>query len=454
MILCFVLIFNSCNQTQTSNKQIEVQIRDFENIIARDTLVAVISTNSTDYFVYRGKPMGFHLELLEKICEHFELELQIIVENDIDKCFEYLKNGECDIVAQSLTITNLRKEEMAFTVPITETRQVLVQRICDSMITTPLQLGNKTIYVQKGTVFKQRLSNLAEEIAAPITVIEIDSLEVEGLIANVSEGIFDYTVCDESVALMDQRYYNNIDAHIAVSLEQNIAWAVNKTSTVLLDSVNNWMRNYILSNSYIYLYNKYYKHAGIQVNIKSDYFSGGKGQISDYDTWIKKYSKDINWDWRLLASLMYQESRFNHYAVSWAGAFGLMQIMPSTAEMLGIDSSSGIEAQIAAGTRLISMINKRVPAEITDLEIRQKYILAGYNAGYGHVEDAISLALKYDADPYKWEGNVAEFLIHKSNPDYYTDSVVQFGYCPGIHAVRYVKEIFDRYEHYRNVVPE
>jgi membrane-bound lytic murein transglycosylase F len=222
----------------------------------------------------------------------------------------------------------------------------------------------------------------------------------------------------------------------------------------LLDSLNIWINNYTQSIDFIHLYNKYYKHTGLHVNVQSNYFSGAKGQISDYDEWIKKYSKQINWDWRLLASLIYQESRFNPNAKSWAGAYGIMQIMPSTAETLNIDSLSGIEAQIAAGVRLIQMIDAKVSQNITDTSIRQKYILAGYNVGYGHVEDAIRLTEKYGDNPDIWENNVAKYLINLSGPDYYTDSVVQFGYCNGIHPVRYIKEIFERYEHYKNVIPE
>jgi membrane-bound lytic murein transglycosylase F len=447
------LMLFSCRSPEACDKN-NATPRDLSQIMDRDTLVAVTSTNSTDYFVYRGKPMGFHLELLEKFTEHIGVELQVIVENNIDKSISLIQQGKADVLAQSLTISNFRKTKIAFTIPITETKQVLVQRICDTMITSTLDLGHRTIYIQKSSVFNDRLINLSNEIAKPITIIQLDSLEVEEIIAKVANGEFAYTVCDESVALINQQYYSNINASLAVSLDQHIAWAVRKSSNILLDSLNIWINNYTQSIDFIHLYNKYYKHTGLHVNVQSNYFSGAKGQISDYDEWIKKYSKQINWDWRLLASLIYQESRFNPNAKSWAGAYGIMQIMPSTAETLNIDSLSGIEAQIAAGVRLIQMIDAKVSQNITDTSIRQKYILAGYNVGYGHVEDAIRLAEKYGDNPEIWENNVAKYLINLSGPDYYTDSVVQFGYCNGIHPVRYIKEIFERYEHYKNVIPE
>jgi membrane-bound lytic murein transglycosylase F len=453
LILTVITVF-ACNNPQTCDIEPIIEVVDLEEIIERDTLVVVISTNSTDYFVYRGQPMGFHFELTKLFADNLGIELRVIVENDIGKSIELIKSNKADILAQGMTITNLRRTKMSFTVPIAKTHQVLVQQISDTMIGSTLDLANKTIYVQKGTVFTQRLKHLSEEIAAPIHVVEIDSLEVEQIIAKVSEGVFGYTVCDESVATMNQRYYTNIDVSLEISLEQYIAWAVRKSSHSLLDTLNHWLLDYTKTVKFTHLYNKYYKHPGLFRNVSSDYYSGSKGQISDYDEWIKQYSKEIGWDWRLLASLIYQESRFNPNAVSWAGASGIMQIMPATADMLGLAPDACVEAQIYAGVRLIKMIDNRVPFEITDTITRQKYILAGYNIGYGHVEDAIRLAEKHGADPNKWEDNVAEYLIHKSNYEYFTDSVVKFGYCPGIQPVSYVKEIFDRFEHYKNVIPE
>jgi len=156
------LMLFSCRSPEACDKN-NATPRDLSQIMDRDTLVAVTSTNSTDYFVYRGKPMGFHLELLEKFTEHIGVELQVIVENNIDKSISLIQQGKADVLAQSLTISNFRKTKIAFTIPITETKQVLVQRICDTMITSTLDLGHRTIYIQKSSVFNDRLINLSNE---------------------------------------------------------------------------------------------------------------------------------------------------------------------------------------------------------------------------------------------------------------------------------------------------
>jgi membrane-bound lytic murein transglycosylase F len=187
---------------------------------------------------------------------------------------------------------------------------------------------------------------------------------------------------------------------------------------------------------------------------KSDYNSYSGGKISPYDDLIKKYAREIRWDWRLLASLIYQESKFNPDAESWSGAFGLMQMMPETAEQYGVSDTSSPEDQIEAGIRYIHLIDKQLTPLINDSIERRKFVLASYNAGLAHVLDAQRLAAKYNKDPEKWEDNVDYYLLNKSNPKYYKDSVVYYGYCRGSEPYNYVIEIYDRYQDYINLIKD
>jgi membrane-bound lytic murein transglycosylase F len=150
--------------------------------------------------------------------------------------------------------------------------------------------------------------------------------------------------------------------------------------------------------------------------------------------------------------MIYQESRFNPEATSWAGAFGLMQLMPGTAENYGITNESSPRAQVKAGVKLIQWLDERFREDITDDNERIKFVLASYNIGYGHIQDARRLAEKYGADPDRWSGNVEEWLLKKSDPKYYTDPVVKYGYARGIETFNYVKEVMQRYEHYKNII--
>lgn len=188
--------------------------------------------------------------------------------------------------------------------------------------------------------------------------------------------------------------------------------------------------------------------------MKSDYFAIATGKVSPYDDIIRIYSDTIGWDWRLLASLICQESRFDPHVKSWAGAYGLMQIMPQTGRNFGIDITASPGNNIYAGVKYINWLHSIFDPKIPDEQERIRFILASYNAGPGHILDAMKLAGKYGYNPVVWENNVKEWLQKKSDPKYYNDSIVKSGFFRGKESVAFVNEVLERYDHYRNIVPE
>lgn len=462
--------FFSCNntETQTNDEEIKNTISKptlLDKIKKRGKLIAVTDYNSTNYFVYRGTPMGYQYELLKLLADHLEVKLVLEINNDLTNCFEGLNSGEYDIIALGLTVTKERNRLVDFTIPITQTRQVLVQRKPDKwrkmrtydeverhMIRNPLQLAGKTINIQKNTTFYSRLKNLSDEIGDSIFIIEDPVKEVEELITDVVNKEIDFTICDEHIALVNKKYYPDIDVKTPISFQQNIAWAVKKGDSVFLTEINNWLANFNKSLTSRFIYNKYFKNPRSVYIAKSQYHSISGGKISRFDEEIKKHSKIINWDWRLLASLIYQESQFRVDAKSWVGAFGLMQLMPNTAKKYNVDSLSPPEEQIAAGVKFIKLLDKQFLNKIENINERKKFVLASYNAGIAHVYDARRLAEKNNKDPNIWDENVDFYLLNKSKPEFYLDSIVKYGYCRGEETYNFVSEIFERYEHYKNVI--
>ncbi len=439
---------------------------DLDSIMSRGRLIAVTDYNSTNYFIYRGEPMGFHYELLTAFANHIRVDLEMVTENHLENAFDLLNDGKADLMAIGLTINATRKNEILFSDPIYETRQVLVQRkplqwqfmtqdnINRKLIRNQLDLANKTVFVQERSSHSERLHSLAREIGDSIIIVEV-AYDAEKLIQNVAEGDIEYTVCDENVAKVNSTYYPNIDIKTPVSFPQNIAWGLRKEhSDMLLKELNHWLAAYKKTGDYALLYAKYFKNSRSSRIVKSDYYALYTGKISRWDDMIKSASDDINWDWRLLASLIYQESRFNPNVRSWAGAYGLMQVMPGTGQRFGIDITSSPSNNMKAGTLYIEILHSVFDTKIEDENERMKFILASYNAGPGHVLDAMRLAEKYGMDPQKWEDNVEYWLTMKSDPVYYRDPLVKSGYFKGTESVNFVIEILDRFEHYKNFIPE
>lgn len=175
------------------------------------------------------------------------------------------------------------------------------------------------------------------------------------------------------------------------------------------------------------------------------------GIISHYDSYFQRYAATIRWDWRLMAAQCYQESTFDPQARSWAGACGLMQIMPGTADHLGLPRASiyDPEQNIAAAARYLGELD-RTFSDIGERSERIKFVLAAYNGGHFHIRDAMALATKNGKNAHRW-GDVEPFVLGLSQPQYYNDPVVKNGYMRGSETVDYVRKIHERWNGYRGI---
>jgi membrane-bound lytic murein transglycosylase F len=439
---------------------------DLQKIKERGKIIALTDNSSTSFYIYKGDSMGYEYELLNAFAKEIGVKLELVVAKDMNTIFRQLNGGDVDIVAANLTVTKDRLNLVDFSDALMLVPQVLVQRkpegwesmstieLNKNLIRSTVDLNEKNIHVRKGSSFYSRLISLSEEIGEKINIIEVPGeYDTEQLISKVASGEIDYTIADQNVALSNQTYYPNIDVEMPVSFPQKIAWAIRKGSPDLKYALNEWIGKRKKSHADLAVYNKYFKaqkkslgKSGIR------YASFSDGVISEYDDLIKNYSEKIGWDWRLLASLIYQESNFSPTAKSWAGAKGFMQLVPATAKRYGLDTvDATVEQSLEAGTDYIMDLDRYWRGQISNKEERIKFILGSYNAGIGHVIDARNLAAKHGRDPDVWFDNVDYMLLQKSNPLIYNDPIVKCGYCHGQETYQYVREILDRYQHYKKM---
>jgi membrane-bound lytic murein transglycosylase F len=428
-------------------------------------LTALMDNSVTSYFILQGQPLGFEYEMLKLFADENNLELRIKVINQVDKILDSLAAGSGHLVAANLSISQDRMKKVSFSNPLFRTRQVLVQRlpantrgltsdqIKSMLVQDRLDLDARQVVVRKNSSYELMLKNLMAE-----TGIEVDlqyssgDLATEQLIELVANEKIEFTICDENKAIIFQTYYDNIDICTPMSLSQPIAWAVNKESDQLLVMLNDWIKKRKGSLEFNMIRKRYFeRNRSLERRINEGYEFVKEGNISEYDSIIKRYASRINWDWRLLTAQIYRESRFDTRARSWKGATGLMQVMPATGRSYGLTAAELYNAQknLRAGTAHLIMLQDLWQNRLTDSTEIVRFTLGSYNVGHGHVEDAIRLAEKYNLKKDVWDGNVAEMLLKKSIPKYYQDPVVRYGYCRGREPVRYVENILKDYELYK-----
>ncbi|HYC85581.1 MAG TPA: transporter substrate-binding domain-containing protein [Chryseosolibacter sp.] len=440
----------------------EVRI-DLDEIKKRGYINALVDNNSISYFIYKGQSMGYEYELLNLFAKELGVTLKITITTGVERAIDQLNQGEGDILAFPLTITKDRKQYVSFSKPHFLSYQVLVQRkpdnwrrmgvdqINDELILQPVELIGKEVYVLPGTSSERRLLNLSEEIGGDIDIrIDTSIAESESLIRKVAVGEIDYTVTDHMIANVNASYYPNLDVSVPLSVPQQIAWAVRKNSPELLEALNHWLAKVKKEATFMVVYNRYYKNPRTSlIRMKSDYSSLGGNKLSPYDTLIKIGAEKLGWDWRLLASVVYQESHFSPTGESWAGARGLMQLMPATARRFGASNLDDPAQSLHAGVGYLKYLDSYWSKFVADPDERIKFILASYNAGLTHIIDARKLTAKYGKDPAQWEDHVELFLMKKSDPKFYRDPSVTAGYCKCEEPVNYVRDILDRFVEYK-----
>lgn len=455
-LIC-LLVLSILSATGCKNKSgriDEVQGYDLPQIKDSGELVVLTLYSSTSYFIYRGEPMGFQYELSEQFAKSLGVKLRVEVAKNAEELIHKLLAGEGDMIAYNLPVTKEWKDSLTYCGEDIITHQVIVQRNGrqDKPLTDVTQLVDKDVYVKPGK-YHERLVNLDEELGGGIRIHEVtsDSITVEDLITQVAQGKIAYTVADNDLAQLNKTYYPNLNTNLSISFDQRSSWAVRKDSPLLAAAANKWHQENMTSPAYQASTKRYFEISKAMPH--TSILSVRDGKISHFDNLFKKYAKEIGWDWRLLASLAYTESNFDTTAVSWAGAKGLMQLMPATARAMGIPpgKEQNPEESIKAAIKYIASTNKSLKM-IPDEKERINFILASYNAGLGHIYDAMALAEKYGKNKFVWKDNVENFILLKSNEEYFSDPVCKNGYFRGIETYNFVREINQRHEFYRKKI--
>jgi membrane-bound lytic murein transglycosylase F len=468
VLIVFVFI-SSCEspKKETTNTVAPIVYRDLEAIKKDGKLTALTVYSGTSYFLYKGQPMGYEFDLLKRFAKYLELELEIVVVNNLDELITKLNNGEGDILAHGLAITKNRQASVTFTNYLYLTKQVLVQKKPDnwrsmhwhtlenSLIQDAIELLQDTVSIRKGSSYSERITNLSEELGGTITISPLSGeMATDEIIKQVANGQIKYTIADNNIAKIMASYYPILDIEVPVSFSQRIAWATRKNSPDLLKATNLWLEDIKTEVDYNVIYNKYFKNKkDFRRRVKSDFYSLNKEEISPYDDLIQTHAENIDWDWRLVASLIYQESRFDPNNSSWANAKGLMQLMPETAEELGVKDRSDPVQSIKGGTKYLNQIWKSFE-NITDSIQRTKFTMASYNCGLYHVKDAQKLATDRGLDALVWDDNVEDMILALSHPKNYNDPIIKYGYVRGEEPYNYVNQIFERYAHYTQFISE
>jgi len=449
----------------TDHRTDDRSVGDLEEVRARGSLRVLTLNNPVNYFLYRGRLMGFDYEVAKMATSRLGVRLEMVVPPSRDLVFDWLLEGRGDVIASTLTVTPERQEFLLFSRPYMFIRELVVRAAAEENgISSIWELAGRRIHAWESSSHYQTLVDL-RIVVGPFEIVPIpEDMEFEEVLDHVADGSFPLAVMDSHILEAELGYRDDIvvafplldprvpppERHTVIARDRAVAFAVRPENPELRQFLDEFVADIRGTLPYNDVVGRYFRNNRRLARVKTRR-AAVSGRISPYDELFKRYAKRYDLDWRLMAAQAYQESRFDPRAESWAGALGLFQLLPSTAYEMGFEDVHDPETGIHAGVKYMYLLLNRFDSRIP-LKHRLRFSLAAYNAGWGHVQDARRLAAEKGWDPDKWFGHTEKAMRLLRLPQYYRRA--RHGYVRGFEPVNYVSQIQNTYDHYVSLVPQ
>ncbi|MDR1877949.1 MAG: transglycosylase SLT domain-containing protein [Bacteroidales bacterium] len=428
-------------------------------ILDRGYIRVGIVPNTNDYYIENGTVKGFHYELTELFAHDMGLNTTYSVYDTYWDNFIALLTGEVDLLAMDISSAFYHDVFFLYTEPHSYSPRVLVQRKENLLVDKNGQwISPKDSLADHAflltlpflSVFYQDALTLSRNLPSGVRLTLKESFLVgrySDMLQNKEADMFiDY----EKNVRSNSRLNRNLDYSVRLTDTQPLHWLVNKNNIALQTLVDTYLDSFKKTNDYSVLINKYYApNAQKRREIVRRQRGSEDVFISDYDHLIRKHAQKNKLDWRFVAAVIYQESRFNPDAVGGGGASGLMQLMPHhTSDSM---DTLSVEDNIAKGCELLHKLAVYYwNAGVKDSVDLYRFVLAAYNGGHCHVDDARLLAKKKGFDPNKWE-DVNKMTGKLSDRKYIGKIKLQCGLYRGKRLQNYVFNVWKLYQHYQNM---
>ncbi len=417
---------------------------DIQEIKRRQVIRVGMLNNSVAYFIYRGQEIGFQFELAETLARRLDVRLEVVVPKRPVDLTRLLVENLADVVVVSPLPTDPHADRVIFSQPFSFADQVLIQNAGEEPITKLAQLDDRQVHVRRSSQYFETLQQVTKSVPRLKIVGADENLGTEDLIDMVGKKEIPLTVANSILLDVEKTYRNDIQGSLVFAKKKPLVFAVRRDSPKLISRINRFVLEDCSGARFAALYDKYFKASKRMVEVRTDALNAS-GAISPYDELARKYGTRYGIDWRLVLAQMYQESKFDPRAKSWAGAMGLLQVMPKTAAELGVEDPWDPESNIKAGVKYLSWLLMRFEPTLP-MRQRIRFALASYNAGLGHVRDARRLARERGLNPNRWFGNVEKAIVLLEKRKYYKRT--RHGYCRGTEPVQYVSRIQTKYDAY------
>ncbi len=433
LVLLLPLLLSSCWFSQSKLRAVK----------SAGELVVLTRVSPTTYYESPEGPAGFEYDLAKAFADHLGVKLRMVPAARFADVIPRLVNGEADMAAAGITITESRRWQVKFTPPYQHIRQQVVYRLGSPRPASVKDLVGRQIEVHAGTTYVDRLEELKREHTS-LEWTETGELETEALLQLVWEGLLEITVADSNIVSLNRQFFPELQVAFDLQKPEPLAWAFPPgDDNSLYDAAVNFLEDMRKRGDLGNLLERYYGAASRSnfVNL-TVYQVRLQNRLPLFQRFFEEASQKQNLDWRLLAAIGYQESFWDPKAQSPTGVRGLMMLTEETAKQMEIADLLDPAQSIGGGARYLRHLLDRLPERITGTD-RLWFGLAAYNIGLYHLEDARIITQKQGGDPDRWN-DVSRRLPLLADPAWATKT--KYGLARGQEPVMFVNRVRTYYD--------
>lgn len=415
--------------------------RDLKQI-RQDTLRVLVLRDPLTWEERPNAVTGAEWELLERFARFEHLRLKAVPVERPDSMLLMLQRGDGDVIAAQLTPTGWASPYIRFTQPYCEVAPVRLALRPDPLLPKGKLCADTTraIHISRWSPFLGPAGKpLLDD---PTLAVVVDTVRPEDLVVQAAIGRIAQAVVTDACAAYERPRLPQADFGPRLGRTVPLCFGVRPNAVHLLRTLDKWLGSPAETEARALLLQPLEKGLA-RGALRSRFGSALRGDtsgVSPFDSLFQASAADMAWDWKLLAAVAFKESRFDTTA-SHKGAEGMMQMLPSTAAQLGVDTADGLDGHIRGAALYLAQLDTIWRGSVPNSEQRMKFVLASYNAGPGHIKDAQRLAGTLGLDTHRWDGQVERALVLLNRPAFFLDADVKNGYCHGELTFWYVRDI-------------
>lgn len=411
-------------------------------IIESGRLKLVTRNSPNTYFIEKGTPAGFEYDLAKAYADHLGVNLELVLPDSFSDIFTTMEAKDGHIAGAMLTVTQERERSFEFTQPYLHTTTALVYRVTQGK---PAPKGIEDLINSKRKLVVLANSSHAELLQSlkeqhpELTWEETEELSSIELLEKVHTKEIDYTVTDAVAFGSQKSFFPGLQKAFDLDNPQPLAWMLAPHyDQTLKDSINRFLALESTQALIHELREKYFNRTNpLNFYDTATFREDMETRFPKLEQYFHMAEQETDINWHLLAAIAYQESHWNPKAVSPTGVKGIMMLTNAAAKEVGVTDRTDPMQSIIGGAHYLVKVMQKIPERIPQPD-HTWFALAGYNVGYGHLEDARILTTRAGKNPDHWD-DVKQFLPRLTQEKYF--STVRYGYARGYEPVHYVSNI-------------